>query len=723
MRLFRPNVRKLQQSRDVQGLMTALGDQDPEIARDAVRALIGLGLGADLMMAAAQQSAWPLWQLVVQFIEGGLFSGWVAADELFYASEWTDQGNVVRYSARFMEPLLAGLRQGDPAVRATAIRLLGHLDDGTRYPPLPREALAVLHRLLSADDPHLRAGGARALQALGWQPGDAAAAVSFFIATGQYEQCVAVGPAAVEPLWRIFQEALRQRDIKSVAPVVRALGALGDGRAALPVVDRLRESGQSELVDLLNELPAEDVNAALLGALHSAHIPYPAALQAALAPRAAVVRAQLREQWDRLDTDGKRLVMAVWVDAGDEEAIPLIRGLLPHPELREPAVAALNGLGYTPGRDALSAEFCLQNQDFAGCAAVGPAAIPPLLRCLEDEEYPHVRAVSDVLVQLGEPVVVHLAERLSQKTLPGRLARRVVQIVADIGGPEAMPVLVRLMKQPEAAKKAARALEQLGWSPGADPEGARYCALVGRWADCLALGEAGVEQVTRELMNGRQGLVAAIAAMDDSERLAPLRRQLEAALSQPDATQRQPAAAVLHELGWPPAEPAALAWYRFAREDVDGCGKLGAAALEPLLAWWQEYPAPAVRKKILALLAALTTPQAVPVFVEALNDADKETRRQGARALVELYTSGRLTDADRKAILNVRHRITAAHQDHRSHDDRASHFDHTSYAAASDCNTGTFSSHKDIPNAGWGHGVHKDARRHADSGIGVDFPV
>ncbi|MBN2431215.1 MAG: HEAT repeat domain-containing protein [Acidobacteria bacterium] len=723
MRLFKPNVKKMQQSRDVQGLMTALGDQDPEIARDAVRALIGLGLGADLMMAAAQQSAWPVWQLVTQYIESGLSSGWVAADELSYVSEWTTQGSVVRYSPRFVEPFLTGLRQGDPAVKATAVRLLGHLDDGTRYPPLPREALRGFRKLLSADDPYLRSGGARALQALGWQPDDAASAVAFFIAMGQYEQCAALGPAAAEPLLRVFHDALRQRNMKAVPPVVRALGALGDSRVVLPLVDYLRESGETVLVDLLAELPAEDVNAALLGALHSAHIPHPAALKAALAPRAAALRTQLREEWGRLDTAGKRLVMDVWVDAGDGEAIPVIQGLLQHPELHEPAGAALKNLGFTPGHDVASAEYCLQNKDFAGCVAVGRAAIPPLLRCLEDEEYPHVREVGDVLIRLGEPVIAQLTERLKKDTLSGRLAKRAVRIVADIGGPETMPVLVQLMKQPEAAQKAARELEALGWQPGADPEGARYCALTGRWADCLALGEPGVEQVVREIMNGRQGMVAAIGAMDDSERLALLRRKLEAVLSQPDAVRRRQAATVLHELDWPPAEPVTLAWYRFAREDLDGCGQLGAAALEPLLAWWRESPAPSVRKEILTRLAALTTADAVPVFLETLNDSDKEIRRLAAQALVELYTSGRLTDADRTAILNVRARITAAHQDRRSHDDRASHFDHTSYAAASDCNTGTFSSHKDIPNAGWGHGVHKDVKRHTDSGIGLDFPV
>jgi hypothetical protein len=97
-------------------------------------------------------------------------------------------------------------------------------------------------------------------------------------------------------------------------------------------------------------------------------------------------------------------------------------------------------------------------------------------------------------------------------------------------------------------------------------------------------------------------------------------------------------------------------------------------------------------------------------------------RLAAARAILQLYRSCTLTEQQRLEVLKLRSAITQPHADGKHHTDAQHHADRTSSVSASDCNTGSFSSHTDVITRP-GYGVHKDRTHHADEGLGLDFPL
>ena len=167
-----PNVEKMTIRRDVQGLTRALRyRKSSAIRREAARALGRLGDPVAV---------------------GGM------VEQLLLESNATTR-----------QELIDALRQigGDQAIHG------------------------LTQALVATDDDDVREALAKALEASGWQPTPDAEGAAYWIGQGEPERCVAIGPAAVEPLLR----ALRPDRLR----LMICLGRLEDVRAAEPIVQYL----------------------------------------------------------------------------------------------------------------------------------------------------------------------------------------------------------------------------------------------------------------------------------------------------------------------------------------------------------------------------------------------------------------------------------------------------------------------------------------------------
>jgi HEAT repeat protein len=187
----------------------------------------------------------------------------------------------------------------------------------------------------------------------------------------------------------------------------------------------------------------------------------------------------------------------------------------------------------------------------------------------------------------------------------------------------------------------------------------------------------------------RQAAAVALGAIGDARAVEPL----IAALKDEDSGVRLWAAKALDAIGWKPETGEAEALYLIAQRKWDGCVKIGAPAVEPLIAAlkgedWRVREAAAealgkvgdaravepliaalkdgdsdVRKAAAEALAKIGAP-AVEPLIAALKGEDWRVREAAAEALVNIYREGRLTEAQRRLILAERPVITKRHHDY-----------------------------------------------------------
>jgi hypothetical protein len=93
------------------------------------------------------------------------------------------------------------------------------------------QALAPLRGALQDADARVRGQAARMLDEFGWQPTTDQDRAAYWAARCEWDKCVAIGAPAVEPLLL----ALRTGELLQKEAIVRALGAIGDPRAAEPL--------------------------------------------------------------------------------------------------------------------------------------------------------------------------------------------------------------------------------------------------------------------------------------------------------------------------------------------------------------------------------------------------------------------------------------------------------------------------------------------------------
>jgi len=217
-----PNVEKMKASKNVQGLIKALGYQkDCNVRIAAAQALGEIG---------APRAVGPL----------------IAAlkDENGYVRKAAAEA-LVEIDALAVEPLIAALKGEKGYVRIAAAKALGEIGDSRAVEPLifavhkdryvreaattamgkigdPR-AVESLIAVLKTGDMQVRKAAAEALDKIGWLPDEGVNGVVYWIAKKEWDRCVH-----------------KDRYVREAA--VKALGEIGDPRAVEPLISALKDN-------------------------------------------------------------------------------------------------------------------------------------------------------------------------------------------------------------------------------------------------------------------------------------------------------------------------------------------------------------------------------------------------------------------------------------------------------------------------------------------------
>ena len=165
------------------------------------------------------------------------------------------------------------------------------------------------------------------------------------------------------------------------------------------------------------------------------------------------------------------------------------------------------------------------------------------------------------------------------------------------------------------------------------------------------------------------------------------------------------------QIKWKPDRGSGAAAYWIIKSEWDRCVKIGPPAISPLIRALQADN-DKVRLGAAQALGEIGDGQAVEPLISLLvyrsrtDEAERRKtgytiRRAAAESLLKLYTANKLDDDHKKLVLAQRETITEDHADGFEHDDTP-HVDYSDYSTG-------------------GSGYSRSS--HADSGIGIDFPL
>jgi len=207
--LLQPNIKRLEEKRNIKGLVKALDFKWHRVRVEAVEALYRL----------RDECSLEVWANAL-----GNDSDEVQRCAITALSEMGD--------ARALELLMETLRKGRNGVDAG--RAIGMMGDRRAIEPLVEE--------LSNEVQYVRWGAAIALEKLGWYPEERnKTSANYWIALDRWDECVHLGEIAVEPLIERFKEKRHIGDIDGQIAIALALGRIGDPRAVEPLVSCLKD--------------------------------------------------------------------------------------------------------------------------------------------------------------------------------------------------------------------------------------------------------------------------------------------------------------------------------------------------------------------------------------------------------------------------------------------------------------------------------------------------
>ena len=320
-----PNIVKLQQKRNIDGLIKALSYKDSDVRFAAAFAVGRIG----------DPRAIP--PLTTALNDENLNVREAAAIAL---------GEIGDPQA--IPALITALNDKDSNVRRLAVRALGEIGDPQAIPPL----------ITALDDQNqdVRKAAAGALDTLHWSPGRDATGVAYWMGKGDWDRCVKIGVPAIEPLTK----ALNHRDLDLRRAAAAALGRIKGPRAIPPLITALNDHDG-------------DVRRAAADALHMLH-------WSPGRDATGVAYWMGKGNWDRCveigipaiepltkalnhrDLDVRRAAAAALGTIGDPQAIPAL-------------ITALNDQDWHVRKAAVHALGAISD----------PQAIPPLITALNDE--------------------------------------------------------------------------------------------------------------------------------------------------------------------------------------------------------------------------------------------------------------------------------------------------------------------------------------------------
>ncbi len=529
-------------ARSVDPLMAALKDQGILVRVAAAEALVRVGAPAVSPLIAAFHDE--NGEVRAAAAEALVHIGAPAVGPLIAALQ---DGNVrmvsdalVHIGAPAVGPLIAALQDGN--VRAPAVGTLAHLGS---------PAVGPLVEALRDQNGDVRVAAADALDGLGWRPGSPAAGATYWAARGDWDECVQLGAAAVEPVMAVL------RNIDPVVGRVATEALVKIGAAAVePLMAILKDGGRG----VLERIAAAE----MLGRMGA---PAVEPLVAALEDRdqGVLVRTYAAEALVRIGGPAVEPLVAAF-GAGDQDTrkdAARTLGRIGDARAVEPLVAALRDRGQgvlertyvtealvaigAPGVGPLMAAFGAGDRDTRKDAArtlgrIGDArAVEPLVAALRDRDQAIRRSATDALVKIGTPAVDSLIAAFKDPDVRKYAARA----LGRIGDPRALPPLSVGLKDERGAVRlaAAEGLVHIG-APAVEPlmaalrdgaTGVRRNA-----AEALAMiGEPALEPLIAAFGDGDQDVrkyaAGALGRIGDPR----ARRVLRGARSDPDQAVRK----------------------------------------------------------------------------------------------------------------------------------------------------------------------------------------
>ncbi|MBR1368603.1 hypothetical protein RJ53_03425 [Methanocalculus chunghsingensis] len=365
--IFRPNIEKLKERGDVDGLIRACESPDSQIRENSVSALMSLMPGAlpGVIAAAVDQDEKrrSCAALVLNRIESP------AIPHLMRI--------LIKEDGRKREYAAAALASiGTPAA-APLIECLHHIEEekseliiatlvhiGSNNAPFLREGLF-------SPSYRSRRGAAQALDAIRISPESESEAAARLIALGQWKDLQRFRRAAVPILIRLLDDDYYVSRVNAA----RTLGNLGDSEAIAP---------------LLGILSDKDGN----------------------------VRTAAAEALGAI---------------GDVRAIPRLVTALEdeYYSVRMEAASSLDRLGWYPANDTGRARYFIATEQWEKVAAIGRAAVPPLIDTLRDDYYSVRKGISESLRSLARYSIGPLEEALSSPDI--RIRNGAGELLTSLG--------------------------------------------------------------------------------------------------------------------------------------------------------------------------------------------------------------------------------------------------------------------------------------------------
>jgi HEAT repeat protein len=307
---------------------------------------------------------------------------------------------------------------------------------------------------------------------------------------------------------------------------------------------------------------------------------------------------------------------------------------------------------------ALGDERGVRGAAIEALAEIGKSAVEPLISVLEDADWAVRRSATTALTKIGDPAVAQLIAAF----LHGGASTRegVTRALGGIGNARALPTVLDALDDrcTEVRRAAAGALEKIGDASAAqslvvaltdeDPVVRTGAAsALGAIRDVRAVGSL-IAALIDEDSGVRVAAARALATMRARRALEPLTVCLEDG----ERSVRRAATEALDSLGWRPRQSRASAAYWVVKGEWGKCVKIGAPAVEPLIA--------------------------------ALGDTRKSVRGAAAKALVRIHESGRLGSAHHPTLKAALRTVGAYHQDYSVRINKDCPEGHTDYRSHTD---------------------------------------
>jgi len=323
-RLFKPNVERLREKKDVKGLIKALRHED--VRKEAAEALVNIGEPAvEPLIQALKDEYSDVREEAARAL--GRIGDKRAVEPLIQALK--DNIDVQRRAAWALrkigepavEPLIQALKDEDWYVRWRAAWALDEMgwepgddtekvyyliakQEWSELPELGEPAVEPLIQALKDEYSDVRWRAAWALDEMGWEPGDDTEKVYYLIAKQEWSELPELGEPAVEPLIQALKdeysdvresaaEALAKIGEPAVEPLIqalkkyinsdvrmraaRALGKIGDKRAVEPLIQALKDEDwhvQEEAAEALGEIGDKRAVEPLIQALKDEDVEY-----------------------------------------------------------------------------------------------------------------------------------------------------------------------------------------------------------------------------------------------------------------------------------------------------------------------------------------------------------------------------------------------------------------------------------------------------------------